>query len=425
MPKKQTALHVCGLEVAVTNPDKIYFPTPGYTKLDIVQYYLEVSEGALAGSGGRPLVMKRYVNGIGGEAFYQKRAPTSRPPWIETVTLRFPSGRIAEELVLRNAAQLVWIANLGCIELHVHPVRAEELDHPDELRIDLDPVPGVEWATVRQVSFETRAVLADLGLVGYPKTSGSRGMHINVRILPRWSFDQVRQAALAIAREVERRAPGIATSRWWKEERQGVFLDYNQNAKDRTTAGAYSVRPVEDARVSMPLTWEEVPDVDPRDFNIKTAPARFRAVGYSHAGMDAQPGDLSRALELASKQAAEGEVDAPWPPHFQKSGDEPPRVQPSKRRKSAMPLVEIGRAKKKEDAVAGLERWKLRHPNIIEYLQPADILTDTMRGRSSAWTRIRVNLQHVPEELRPAQEELDPNYDVRTEWAGMSWESEE
>jgi DNA ligase D-like protein (predicted polymerase) len=424
MPKKQTTIHVCGLEVPVTNPDKIYFPAAGYTKLDVVQYYLEVSEGALAGAGGRPLVMKRYVNGIAAEAFYQKRAPTSRPPWIDTVTLRFPSGRKAEELVLRNAAQLVWIANLGCIELHVHPVRAEELEHPDELRIDLDPVPGVPWDQVRQVAYETRAVLAELGLIGYPKTSGSRGMHINVRIATNWSFDQVRQAALAIAREVERRNPGIATSRWWKEERQGVFLDYNQNAKDRTTAAAYSVRPVEDARVSMPLSWEEVATADPRDFNIKTAPARFREVGYIHAPMELQHGDLGAALELSAKQAVEGAVDAPWPPHFAKSGDEPPRVQPSKRRRSSMPLVEIGRAKKKEDALAGLERWKLRHPEIVGFLEPADILVDTMRGRSSAWTRIRVNLQHVPEEQRPAQEELDPNYDVRSEWAGVDWAEE-
>jgi bifunctional non-homologous end joining protein LigD len=441
MAKPRITVEAAGREVSLSSPDKVYFPEAGYTKLDVVQYYLEVAEGALAAAGGRPLVMKRYVDGIKKEAFYQKRAPKSRPEWIETVTLKFPSGRTAEEVVLRDAAQIVWIVNLGCIELHTHPVRAEDLDHPDELRIDLDPVPGVEWPQVRQVGFEARAVLEDLGLVGWPKTSGSRGLHVNVRIKQEWTFPEVRQAALAISREVARRAPAIATSRWWKEERQGVFLDYNQNAKDRTTAAAYSVRPTDDARVSMPLTWKELETIDPREFNLKTAPARFREVGYSHGAMEAFAGDLSKALELASRQAAEGETDAPWPPHFPKSADEPPRVQPSKRRRasearseprersreralrpsgtrrSIMPLVEISRAKIKEDALAGLERWKARHPDVVPFLEPADVLVDGMRGRYSIWTRIRVNLIHVPEELRPKQEALDPDYDPWVEWA--------
>lgn len=420
VPKNAMMLEVAGREVALSNPDKVYFPEAGYTKLDLAQYYLAVADGALAAAGGRPLVMKRYVNGITEEAFYQKRVPSSRPPWIDTVTLRFPSGRKAEELVLNDAAQLLWTVNLGNIELHVHPVRADDLDHPDELRIDLDPVPGVEWSTVRQVAFETRAVLEELGLVGFPKTSGSRGMHLYVRIKQAWGFDEVRRSALAIARAVERRAPSIATSRWWKEERRGVFLDYNQNAKDRTTAAAYSVRPVADARVSMPLTWEEVESADPRDFNLKTAPARFRELGYSHGAMEASAGDLTAALELSAKQATEGETDAPWPPHYAKTADEPPRVQPSKRRKSIMPLVEISRAKVKEDALAGLERWKLRHPELVQFLEPADILVDGMRGRFSIWTRIRVNLQHVPEPLRPGQEALDPDYDPWVEWAPKS-----
>jgi DNA ligase D-like protein (predicted polymerase) len=417
VPRKNvTNLEVAGRVIALSNPDKVYFPAAGYTKLDLARYYLAVADGALAACGGRPLVMKRYINGIGQEAFYQKRAPASRPDWLETVTLRFPSGRTAEELVLRDAAQLLWTVNLGNIELHVHPVRAEDLEHPDELRLDLDPVPGVPWSQVRQVTHLTREVLTDLGLTGWPKTSGSRGMHVNVRIHPRWSFDEVRRAALAIAREVERRAPAIATSRWWKEERQGVFLDYNQNAKDRTTAGAFSVRPVEDARVSMPLSWDQVDQVDPRDFNLRTVPPLFAAHGYLHQQMDAAAGDLEAALALASKQVAAGEADGPWPPHYPKTAGEPPRAQPSRRRKVTLPLLEIGRAKKKEDALAGLERWKARHPEVVPFLEPRDVLVDAMRGRFSIWTRVRVNLQHVPEDQRPAQEPLDPDYDVSSEW---------
>ncbi len=417
--KKRISLEVGGREVSVSSPDKVYFPEAGYTKLDVVRYYRSVAEGALATAAGRPLVLKRYVNGISEEAFYQKRAPKSRPDWIETTTLRFPSGRTAEEVVLRDAASLVWVVNLGCIELHTHPIKTDDLDHPDELRIDLDPVPGVEWSQVLDVAMVVREVLGDLGLVGWPKTSGSRGLHINARIRPRWTFPEVRQSALAIAREVERRAPSIATSRWWKEEREGVFLDYNQNAKDRTTAAAFSVRPTADARVSMPLTWDEVPTVDPSHYTLLTAPARFHEVGILHAGMDDAAGSLEAALELAAKQAAEGAVDAPWPPHHPKTADEPPRAQPSRRR-SSMPLIEIARAKKKDDALAGLERWKERHPSVVPHLQPPDVLVDGMRGRHSLWYRIRINLQHVPEELRPAQEALDPDYDPWSEWGGGS-----
>jgi DNA ligase D-like protein (predicted polymerase) len=354
-------------------------------------------------------VLVRYPNGIGGEFFYQKRAPTSRPPWIEIVSLRFPSGRSADEVVPRDAATLVWLANLACLELHPHPVRADDLDHPDELRVDLDPVAGVEWAQVRQVARVVEATLAELGLVGWPKTSGSRGMHVNVRIERRWNFDQVRRAALAFAREVERRAPAIATSKWWKEERHGVFVDYNQNAKDRTVASAYSVRPTPDARVSAPLRWDEVDIADPAEFTLATMPARFAAIGDPHDGMNRQPGSLEPLLELSARHEREGLGDAPWPPHYRKQPGEPARVQPSKRRVPKHPLIEIGRAERKADALAGLERWKSRHPEAAAHLEPADVLVDAMRGRYSTWTRIRLNLQHVPPELRPAQEPLDPD----------------
>ena len=402
-------LTVLGREVAVTNPDKILFPKPKHTKLDLVRYYLSISEGALRGAGGRPNVLVRYPNGIDGEFFYQKRAPTSRPEWIEIVKLRFPSGRSAEELVPRDAAALAWLANLACLELHPHPVRAEDLDHPDELRVDLDPVPGIEWAQVRQVALEVQAALKDFGLAGWPKTSGSRGMHVYVRIQTRWTFDEVRRAALALAREVERRAPKLATSKWWKEERHGVFLDYNQNAKDRTIASAYSVRPTPDARVSAPLTWDEVPACDPADFTLTTMPRRFEKLGDPHAGISAKPGSLESLLELSAKQEREGLGDAPWPPHYEKKQGEPPRVQPSRRRVSKKPLIEIGRAKHEADALAGLERWKKRHADAATHLEPADILVDRMRGRFRTWTRIRLNLQNVPAALRPSQEPLDPD----------------
>ena len=401
--RKAEILVVAGREVAISNPDKLLFPTPQHSKLDLVHYYLAVSEGALRGAGGRPNMLVRYPDGIDGEHFYQKRAPKSRPGWIEVVALRFPSGREAEEIVPRDAAALAWLANLGCLELHPHPVRAEDLDHPDELRIDLDPVPGVVWSQVQEVTLITRAVLEDFRLVGWPKTSGSRGMHVCVRLEPRWDFDQVRRGALALAREVERRAPTLATSKWWKEERQGEFVDYNQNAKDRTVASAYSVRPTPDARVSAPLHWDEVADCNPADFTLSSMPARFEKLGDVHAAIDQHAGSLAGLLELFERQ---GLGDAPWPPHYRRQALEPPRVQPSRRR---FPLLEIGRARRKVDALAGLERWKTRHPQAAAHLQPADVLVDVMRGRYSTWTRIRVNLQHVPEALRPAQEALDPD----------------
>jgi bifunctional non-homologous end joining protein LigD len=412
MPSKSgeaERLVVDGHEVSVSNPGKVLFPEPGFTKLDLVRYYLTVAEGALRGAGGRPNMLVRYPHGIAGEFFYQKRAPASRPPWIEVVSLNFPSGRSADEVVPRNAAALAWLANLGCLELHPHPVRADDLDHPDELRVDLDPVPGVSWDQVRQVARVVEATLTDYGLVGWPKTSGSRGMHVNVRIERRWTFDQVRRAALALAREVERRAPGIATSKWWKEERHGVFVDYNQNAKDRTVAAAYSVRPRPQAPVSAPLTWEEVQGSEPADFTLATMPARFAELGDRHREIDRNPGSLEGLLELSQRHEREGLGDAPWPPHYQKQRGEPARVQPSKRRTSKHPLIEIGRAQRKEDALAGLERWKARHPDVAAHLEPADVLVDAMRGRFTTWTRIRLNLQHVPEELRPVQEPLDPD----------------
>ncbi|HEU5260862.1 MAG TPA: non-homologous end-joining DNA ligase [Gemmatimonadales bacterium] len=405
-----------GREIGISNPSKVLFPKPKYTKLDLVRYYLTVAEGALRGAGGRPNVLVRYPNGIAGEFFYQKRAPESRPPWIEVVSLRFPSGRSADEVVPRDAAALAWLANLACLELHPHPVRADDLDHPDELRVDLDPVPGVKWAQVRAVAHVVREALHDCGLVGWPKTSGSRGMHVNVRIERRWSFDEVRRAALALARDVERRAPRIATSKWWKEERHGIFVDYNQNAKDRTVASAYSVRPTADARVSAPLFWDEVDAAEPADFTLATMPKRFAKQGDRHAGIDEVPGSLEQLLELSARHEREGQGDAPWPPHYKKRLGEPPRVQPSKARAARYPLIEIARAKRKADALAGLKRWKARHPEAAAHLEPADVLVDAMRGRSSTWTRIRVNLQHVPAKLRPAQERLDPDEKTLSSW---------
>jgi bifunctional non-homologous end joining protein LigD len=416
---EQELLMVGGREVAISNPRKVLFPEAGYTKLDLARYYVAVSNGALQGAGGRPNVLVRYPDGIDGEFFFQKRAPRSRPPWIDVVALRFPSGRSAEELVPRDAAALVWMANLACLELHPHPVRADDLDHPDELRVDLDPVSGVLWPQVREVAHMVRATLDDFGLVGWPKTSGSRGMHVYVRIERRWMFDEVRRAALALAREVERRAPDLATSKWWKEERHGVFLDYNQNAKDRTVASAYSVRPTSDARVSAPLTWDEIDPAEPGDFTLGTMPARFVKIGDRHAAMDQHAGSLERLLELSARQEGEGLRDAPWPPHYQKQPGEAPRVAPSRRRTPTHPLVEIGRARQKADALAGLERWKTRHPDASAHLEAADVLVDAMRGRFRTWTRVRVNLQHVPVELRPAQEPLDPD-DAPDEWSGVS-----
>jgi bifunctional non-homologous end joining protein LigD len=423
---KETASKVLSLEgreVHITNPDKLYFSSQArVTKLDLVNYYLSVAPGALAGIQDRPIVLKRFVNGAEGEAFYQKRAPDKRPPWLRTVTLSFPSGRIAEEVVVDDAAGLAWIVNLGCIELHPHPVRSGDLDHPDELRIDLDPIPGVGWDDVRRVALEVQALLEELGLRGWPKTSGSRGMHVNVRIEPRWTFTEVRRAAVALSRAVERRAPTLASSKWWKEERHGVFLDYNQNAKDRTTCSAYSVRPLPDARVSTPLSWSEVPDCVPADFTIFTVPPRFAKMGDPHSNMNEAPGSLEKLLDLAEKDEAAGLGDAPWPPHFRKMEGEAPRVMPS-RAKSAikkprikMPLIVVANSPDKAAALAGLERWKKKHAQIASLLAVDDVLVDSMRGRSSTWTRIRVNLRHVPEAQRPQQETPDPDDDPTREW---------
>ena len=401
---EQTVLQVAGREVVITNPGKVYFPRAGYTKLDLAKYYVAVADGALRGIANRPIVLKRYVNGADQEPFFQKRAPENLPDWMDTVELRFPSGRTAREIVIHNAAQLLWIVNLGCIDLNPHPVRADDLDHPDELRVDLDPGPGVSFDDVRKVAMVTRDVLEEHGLRGWPKTSGSRGIHVNVRIKRRWTFDEVRRAALAIAREVERRAPKIATSKWWKEERHGVFLDYNQNAKDRTVASAWSVRPTPDARVSMPLEWDEVPDCDPAAFTLITASSR----GDASAGIDKAAGSLTKLLELSKAHEAEGLGDAPWPPHYRKQPGEGKRAAPSRQKH---PLITVSKARFKDDALAGLERWKGRHPEAAKLLQTDDVLVDAMRGRSSTWTRIRVNLRHVPEGERPAEEAADPDYD--------------
>ncbi|GAA5184220.1 DNA polymerase domain-containing protein [Rugosimonospora acidiphila] len=437
MATRKEVLEVAGRAVTVTNPDKVFFPQSGRTKLDLVRYYLAVAEGALRGVGDRPMALKRYVNGIDGEAFYQKRAPQTRPDWIGTVELRFPSGRTAHEIVLGDAAQLAWVVNLGCVDLHPHPVRSGDLQHPDELRVDLDPVPGVPWSDVREVALVVRDTLADFGLAGWPKTSGSRGFHVYCRIQPRWTFPEARTAAVALAREVEQRVPGLATSRWWKEERRGVFVDFNQMAKDRTTASAYSIRPTADARVSTPLRWDEVPDCVPEEFTMDSVPSRLARSGDPWHGMDDAAGSLVPLLELAERHRDAGLPDAPWPPHFAKQADEPTRAQPSRRRapaagtvpapapgkssgptgrrRSTMPLIEIARAAHKDEAMAGLERWKARYPRVWTYLEPADVLVDSMRGRSSTWTRIRVNLHNVPEDQRPPQEALEVDFDP---WGG-------
>ncbi len=459
MAEPKQVLELAGHEVAISNPSKVFFSRAGITKLDMVRYYLSVAPGALAGVSERPMALKRFVNGAESEAFFQKRAPEKRPDWIETVELRFPSGRTADEVVVSDEAALAWVINLGCIDLNPHPVRVFDLDRPDELRVDLDPVPGVEWPQIRDVALVARDVLADFGLTGWPKTSGSRGLHVYARIEPRWSFGEVRLAAVAVAREIERRAPDLATSKWWKEERHGVFVDYNQNAKDRTVASAYSIRPVPDARVSTPLTWDEVPTCDPAAYTMFTVPSRFAALGDPWAGMDEAAGPLDALLEQVARDEAAGLPDAPWPPMYDKQAGEAPRVQPSKRRsgsassagsgagsgaarggvsgaargaaappapgktagptgrrRSTMPLIEIARAQTKDEAMAGLERWKARHAAVWGLLEPHDVLVDGMRGRSSVWYRIRINLQHVPEAERPAQEPLEVDYDP---WAGF------
>jgi bifunctional non-homologous end joining protein LigD len=421
-------LSVAGREVRITHPEKPYYSRQvKLSKLDLVRYYLSVADGAVGGIMDRPLVLKRFVDGAEGEAFYQKRAPSDHPAWLRTVTLAFPSGRTAEELVVDDAAGLAWIVNLGCIELHPHPVRSADLDHPDELRVDLDPGPGVAWNDVRTVSLEVKAFLEEMGLRGWPKTSGSRGMHIYARIERRWTFAEVRRAAVALSRAVEGRIPALASSKWWKEERHGVFLDYNQNAKDRTTCSAYSVRPLPDARVSTPLHWDEVPDCDPADFTVLTVPARFAKLGDPHAGMNEQPGSLEKLLELAAADESAGLGDAPWPPHFRKMEGEAPRVAPSRAKsaprpnmqtktRSKMPLLVVANSPDKEAALAGLERWKSKHAAVAALLAVDDVLIDSMRGRSSTWTRIRVNLRHVPEPMRPMQETPDPDDDPTREW---------
>jgi bifunctional non-homologous end joining protein LigD len=493
MPKPDNSeiLILDGYSVRISNPQKPYFACDAaLTKLDIVKYFLAVAGdavgGALRGIADRPIVLKRFVDGacIEGkhpEPFYQKRAPSDLPEFVRTVELRFPSGRTADEVVIDNTAALAWIVNLGCIELHPHPVRTADLEHPDELRIDLDPVPGVEFNDVRRVAMEVRALLDEHGLRAFAKTSGSRGIHVNVRIAPQWSFTEVRRAALAVAREMERRMPGIATSKWWKEERQGVFLDYNQNAKDRTTAAAYSVRPLPDARVSAPLAWDEVMTCDPADFTVATMPSRFSNTGDPHAAMNNAAGSLQSLLELAARDEASGLGDAPWPPHFAKGEKEGARVTPSrakkstsfgqqmgdgfgaqrfrrqtknradaaiqgpgeagvehkaesvvaemtsesaanqtpatrKARKSTKPLVIVAQSPDRIAIDGALEAWKQRHAEAAKDLQPADILIDRMRGAAYVWYRLRINLEHVPEDLRPAQETIDPDDDPTRTW---------
>ncbi len=439
-------LLVDGRDVRVTNPDKPYFSRDvKLSKLDVVQYYLSVASGAVAGIRDRPSMLKRFVDGAESPPFYQKRAPENRPEWLRTVTLSFPSGRTAEEVVVDDAAGLAWIVNLGCIELHPHAVRTNDLDRPDELRIDLDPGPGVEWDDVRRVAMETKKLLEEMGLLGWPKTSGSRGMHVNVRIQQQWTFTEVRRAALALSREIERRAPTLATSKWWKEERHGVFLDYNQNAKDRTTCSAYSIRPLPDARVSAPLRWEEIPECEPGDFTVLTMPRRLAEFGDPNSAMDAAAGSLDQLLELADRDEAAGLGDAPWPPHFRKMEGEPARVAPSRakgakagkkaseptnrtasakttgKRPAAksrvkMPLIVVANSPDKEAALAGLARWKAQHPDAASHLAIDDVLVDSMRGRSTTWTRIRVNLRNVPEKTRPSQETPDPDDDPTRAW---------
>jgi bifunctional non-homologous end joining protein LigD len=428
-PAKAEVLEVAGREIRVSNPSKPYFPQAGLTKLDVVRYFADVAEVALHGCRDRPVVLHRYPDGIEGEDFYQKRLPKGAPEWVETAHITFPSGRTATMPVMADAAHLAWHATLGCVDVNPWPVRGDDVDHPDELRVDLDPIPGVPWEDVREVALVTRDVLDELGYRAFPKTSGKRGIHVNLRIEPRWSFTQVRRAALALARAVERRSPK-ATSAWWKEERHGVFVDYNQNARDRTVASAYSIRPVADARISTPLDWDEVAAVDPAAYTVATISERLQTVGDPGTAIDEVSYPLDALLELADRDEREGFGDAPWPPHFPKGEDEPPRVQPSRRRKtppkstgtgrrqSTKPLIEIARAESRDEALAGLERWKDRHAVVSEQLQPADVLVDSMRGRFKAWWRIRVNLEHVPEDQRPQQEDLEVDYDPWAEFRG-------
>ena len=449
MPTKVETLEVAGRDIRVTNPDKLYFPDAPdgpITKLDLVRYWVEVADAALVGCRDRPTTLHRFPDGASGEGFYQKRLPKGAPPWVETALITFPSGRTANMPVMADAAHLAWAATLGCLEINPWPVRSGDVDHPDELRMDLDPMPGVPFEHVREVAMAARDVLEAFGLVGFPKTSGKKGIHVNARIRPEWDFTEVRRAALALAREVERRLPDIATTKWWKEERHGVFLDYNQNARDRTVASAYSVRPVSDARVSTPLTWDEVPGVDAEVFTLRTVPDRLRRVGDPGADIDDHVGGLEAALELSDRQAREGQGEAPYPPHFPKAEGEPVRAQPSRRReknaspegsvpppapgkksgptgrrRTRMPLIEIARAETEREAMEGFERWKAKHPEVVPHLEPTDVMVDPMRGRSTTWTRIRVNLRNVPEADRPAQDALEVDYDP---WEGVEWPQE-
>jgi bifunctional non-homologous end joining protein LigD len=446
VPTPAETLDVAGQEIRVTNPGKVYFSdAPGgpITKLDLVRYWIEVADAAMTGCRDRPTTLHRFPDGAGAEGFYQKRLPKGAPSWVKTALIRFPSGRTADMPVMADAAHLAWAATLGCLEINPWPVRADDVDHPDELRVDLDPMPDVPFELVREVAMVTRDVLEEHGLVGFPKTSGKKGIHVNARIRPDWSFTEVRRAALAMAREVERRVPDIATTKWWKEERHGVFIDYNQNARDRTVASAYSVRPVADARVSTPLSWNEVPSVEPEAFTIRTVPARLEQAGDPGSGIDERAAALDSLLELSDRQAAEGQGEAPYPPHFPKAEGEPVRAQPSKRRKveasaegavpppapgktsgptgrrrTKMPLIEVARAATEAEAKEGLERWKARHPGAAALLEPNDVLVDSMRGRSTTWTRIRLNLRNVPEADRPLQEALEVDYDP---WEGVAW----
>ncbi|WP_314323646.1 non-homologous end-joining DNA ligase [Paenarthrobacter ilicis] len=398
-------LDIAGHEVRVSNPDKVVFPEPGITKMDLVRYYLEVAEGALRGAAGRPMVLKRFPKGIDQEPFFQKRVPENHPEFIDTATLHYSSGTSAEEAVIRDAAGLAWVVNLGCLDLNPHPVRAEDLDHPDELRVDLDPMPGVGWSQIVDTAWIARDVLADVGLKGWPKTSGSRGLHILTRISPEWTYKDVRLAAETLAREVENRAPGLATARWWKEERgESVFVDFNQNAKDRTVASAYSVRSLPDARVSTPLDWEELATASPEQFTVLTVPGRFADMGDPHSGIDDSAGSLEGLLALATELGPAEKAP--------RTGDG------SGRRVSTVPLIEVARTRTKPEALAAVEEWKSKHGEIVEALHPADILIDGMRGSSSLWYRVRVNLQHVPEALRIGQEPLLADYDP---WAGREW----
>ncbi|MGH2640641.1 MAG: DNA polymerase domain-containing protein [Actinomycetota bacterium] len=451
MPTPAETLDVAGREIRVTNPQKVYFPDAPdgpVTKLDLVRYWIEVADAALVGCRDRPTTLHRFPDGAGDEGFYQKRLPKGAPSWVETALIRFPSGRTADMPVMADAAHLAWAATLGCLEINPWPVRADDVDHPDELRVDLDPGPEIQFDHVREVALVAKEVLEEHGLIGFPKTSGKKGIHVNARIRPDWSFTEVRRAALAMAREVERRVPDIATTKWWKEERHGVFIDYNQNARDRTVASAYSVRPVADARVSTPLGWDEVPGVEPEAFTIRTVPARLERIGDPGAGIDDQAASLEALLELSDRQAAEGQGEAPYPPHFPKAEGEPVRAQPSRRRtrdaadpqgsvpppapgkrsgptgrrRTTMPLIEIARAATEAEAKEGLERWKARHPEAASHLEPADVLVDPMRGRSTTWTRIRVNLRNVPEGDRPPQEALEVDYDP---WEGIEWPVDE